>query len=44
MFYCQAGVRSRATAEIARVHGWRKVGEFKGSWGEWSGRGGEVER
>ncbi|KAF7931483.1 uncharacterized protein EAE98_004219 [Botrytis deweyae] len=44
VFYCKAGVRSRAAAQIAKGNGWRKVGEFEGSWGEWSGKGGEVER
>ncbi|KAF7956503.1 hypothetical protein EAE96_003840 [Botrytis aclada] len=44
VFYCKTGVRSRAAAQIARGNGWRRVGEFEGSWGEWSGKGGEVER
>ncbi|TGO55575.1 hypothetical protein BCON_0090g00180 [Botryotinia convoluta] len=44
VFYCKAGVRSRAAAQIARGNGWRKVGEFEGSRGEWSGKGGVVER
>ncbi|KAI9645404.1 hypothetical protein NHQ30_006143 [Ciborinia camelliae] len=44
VFYCKAGVRSRVAAEIARANGWEKVGEFQGSWGEWSGKGGEVEK
>lgn len=47
MFYCKAGVRSRAAAKLAlqAAGGFGgRVGEFPGSWGEWSGRGGEVER
>ncbi|KAI1330840.1 Rhodanese-like domain-containing protein [Xylariaceae sp. FL0255] len=44
VFYCKAGVRSRAAAGIAREAGWTNVGEFPGSWLEWSGKGGEVER
>jgi rhodanese-related sulfurtransferase len=44
VFYCKAGVRSRAAAGIAREAGWKKVGEYPGSWAEWSGKGGEVER
>ncbi|OBT75410.1 hypothetical protein VF21_05718 [Pseudogymnoascus sp. 05NY08] len=44
VFYCKAGVRSRAAAALAREGGWEKVGEFPGSWLEWEGRGGEVER
>lgn len=44
VFYCKAGVRSRAAAEIARANGWEKVGEFEGSWMEWSAKGGAVEK
>ncbi|KAI0404592.1 Rhodanese-like domain-containing protein [Xylaria palmicola] len=44
VFYCKAGVRSRAAAGFAREAGWTDVGEYPGSWLEWSGRGGEVER
>ncbi|KFZ23747.1 hypothetical protein V502_01777 [Pseudogymnoascus sp. VKM F-4520 (FW-2644)] len=44
VFYCKAGVRSRAAAALAREGGWEGVGEFPGSWMEWEGRGGEVER
>ena len=44
VFYCKAGVRSRAAAGMAREAGWERVGEYKGSWVEWVGRGGKVER
>ncbi|TGJ87391.1 hypothetical protein E0Z10_g1385 [Xylaria hypoxylon] len=44
VFYCKAGVRSRAAAGMAREAGWTDVGEFPGSWIEWSGKGGAVER
>ncbi|KAI8945835.1 Rhodanese-like domain-containing protein [Xylaria longipes] len=44
VFYCKAGVRSRAAAGIAREAGWTNVGEYPGSWIEWSGKGGDVER
>ncbi|QSZ34021.1 hypothetical protein DSL72_005601 [Monilinia vaccinii-corymbosi] len=44
VFYCKAGVRSRAAAEIARGNGWERVGEFEGSWIEWSEKGGQVEK
>lgn len=47
VFYCKAGVRSRAAAKMARDAGWGKergVGEFPGSWVEWIGKGGRVER
>ncbi|KAF1996642.1 Rhodanese-like protein, partial [Amniculicola lignicola CBS 123094] len=44
VFYCKAGVRSRAAARIARVGGYEKVGEYPGSFLEWEGMGGEVVR
>ena len=44
VFYCKAGVRSRAAAGMARMAGWKRTGEYGGSWDEWVGRGGEVER
>lgn len=44
VFYCKAGVRSRAAAGIAREAGWKKVGEYPGSWVEWSAKGGKIER
>lgn len=36
VFYCKAGVRSRSAAGLAREVGYKKVGEFPGSWNEWS--------
>ncbi|GAW18648.1 hypothetical protein ANO14919_081290 [Xylariales sp. No.14919] len=44
VFYCKAGVRSRAAAGLARDAGWTDVGEFPGSWSEWFAKGGAVER
>lgn len=44
LFYCKAGVRSRAAAALAAEAGWKDVGEFPGSWMEWEEKGGEVER
>ncbi|KAF3062001.1 Thiosulfate sulfurtransferase RDL2, mitochondrial [Daldinia childiae] len=44
VFYCKAGVRSRAAAQIAREAGWKNVGEYPGSWLDWVRRGGEIER
>lgn len=44
VFYCKAGVRSRAAAELARQGGWKTTGEYPGSWVDWHGKGGEVER
>ena len=41
VFYCKAGVRSRAAAELAKGAGWKDVGEYPGSWMEWEKRGGE---
>ncbi|XXG99286.1 hypothetical protein Hte_005623 [Hypoxylon texense] len=44
VFYCKAGVRSRAAATIAREAGFRNVGEYPGSWVDWVAKGGKVER
>ncbi|CAK7228536.1 Thiosulfate sulfurtransferase rdl2, mitochondrial [Sporothrix curviconia] len=44
IFYCKAGVRSRAAAGLAKEAGWTKVGEYPGSWLDWSGKGGPIER
>jgi len=44
VFYCKAGVRSRAAAELAKSAGWKKVGEYPGSWLEWFEKGGKIER
>ena len=44
IFYCKAGVRSRAAARMAREWKGVRVGDMSGGWVEWEGRGGEVER
>ncbi|KAI0871532.1 Rhodanese-like domain-containing protein [Hypoxylon argillaceum] len=44
VFYCKAGVRSRAAAGLAREAGWEDVGEYPGSWREWAAKGGDVEQ
>ncbi|CAK7266360.1 Thiosulfate sulfurtransferase rdl2, mitochondrial [Sporothrix epigloea] len=44
IFYCRSGVRSRAAAGLAKEAGWTKVGEYPGSWLDWSGKGGQVQR
>lgn len=44
IFYCKAGVRSRAAARMAREWQGVKVGDMKGGWLEWSANGGEAER
>ncbi|KAH8597250.1 Rhodanese-like domain-containing protein [Bisporella sp. PMI_857] len=43
VFYCRAGVRSKAAAELARQAGWQKVSEYSGSWLDWEKNGGQVE-
>lgn len=35
VFYCKAGIRSRAAARMAWEGGWRGVGEYGGSWVDW---------
>lgn len=44
VFYCKAGVRSRAAAGLARDAGWAHVGEYPGSWMDWAAKGGKAER
>lgn len=44
VFYCKAGVRSRAAAGLAREAGWKNTGEYRGAWSEWFEKGGKVER
>ncbi|KAK4246380.1 Rhodanese-like domain-containing protein [Corynascus novoguineensis] len=44
VFYCRAGVRSRAAAGLARDAGWTNVGEYPGSWLDWVAKGGKIER
>ncbi|KAH7084189.1 Rhodanese-like domain-containing protein [Paraphoma chrysanthemicola] len=40
VFFCKAGVRSRAMAGLARQAGYTNVGEYPGSWLDWERRGG----
>ena len=44
VFYCKAGIRSRAAARMAREWKGVKVGDMKGGWMEWEGKGGSVQR
>ncbi|EXJ82644.1 hypothetical protein A1O3_06457 [Capronia epimyces CBS 606.96] len=45
IFYCKAGVRSRAAARLASQAGFAgRIGEFPGSWIEWEKNGGQIER
>ncbi|KAI1444687.1 Rhodanese-like protein [Annulohypoxylon stygium] len=43
VFYCKAGVRSRAAVEIARNAGWKNLGEYPGSWNDWVANGGDIQ-
>ncbi|RPB03235.1 Rhodanese-like protein [Choiromyces venosus 120613-1] len=38
VFYCKAGIRSSAAAQVAVGVGYRKVGEYRGSWVDWERR------
>ncbi|PVH99727.1 Rhodanese-like protein, partial [Periconia macrospinosa] len=40
VFFCKAGVRSRAAAQLAKQAGYTNVGEYRGSWLDWEKRGG----
>ncbi|KAF1850723.1 Rhodanese-like protein [Cucurbitaria berberidis CBS 394.84] len=40
VFFCKAGVRSRASAGIAKQAGYTNVGEYRGSWLDWERHGG----
>ncbi|KAK2067554.1 hypothetical protein P8C59_001288 [Phyllachora maydis] len=42
--YCRSGVRAHAAAEIARAAGWTKLGEYPGSWLDWTKKGGAVQK
>ncbi|KAF2154298.1 Rhodanese-like protein [Myriangium duriaei CBS 260.36] len=44
VFYCRAGVRSRAAAQIAERAGYKDVGDYSGSWLDWTANGGKVAR
>jgi rhodanese-related sulfurtransferase len=44
IFYCKAGVRSSAAAQLARQVGYQNVGEYRGSWMDWVAKGGDVGR
>ncbi|KAG0636392.1 Rhodanese-like domain-containing protein [Tuber brumale] len=38
VFYCKAGIRSSAAAQVAVGVGYRRVGEYRGSWVDWERR------
>lgn len=44
VFFCKAGVRSRAAATLAREAGWTNIGEYPGSWLDWADKGGKAEK
>ncbi|KAL4887917.1 Rhodanese-like domain-containing protein, partial [Aspergillus ambiguus] len=46
VFYCKAGVRARAAAQLAVQAGYEpeRVGVYEGSWLDWADRGGRVEK
>ncbi|KAF3048416.1 hypothetical protein E8E12_011784 [Didymella heteroderae] len=44
IFFCKAGVRSKAAASIARQAGYTNVGEYPGSWNDWQKKGGPGTR
>ena len=43
VFYCKAGIRSRAAAGLAREAGWEGIKEYPGSWVDWVEREKEGE-
>ncbi|KAJ5586902.1 uncharacterized protein N7459_002667 [Penicillium hispanicum] len=46
VFYCKAGVRARAAAQMAVQAGYdpERIGVYDGSWLDWEGNKGKVER
>ncbi|KAI9718582.1 MAG: hypothetical protein M1812_004033 [Candelaria pacifica] len=43
VFYCKAGVRSSSAAAFALQGGYQKVGEYRGSWLDWTKQGGKTQ-
>lgn len=46
VFYCKAGVRAKAAAELAVKAGYEagRIGVYDGSWLDWEKRGGRVDK
>lgn len=44
VFYCKAGVRSSAAAQLAQQQGYQNVAEYRGSWLDWEKNGGPVSK
>lgn len=44
VFYCKAGVRSSAAAQLAKQYGYENISEYKGSWLDWEKNGGQASK
>jgi rhodanese-related sulfurtransferase len=44
VFYCKAGVRSSAAAQLALQQGYKNVREYRGSWLDWQKHAGKEAR
>lgn len=44
IFYCRAGVRSSAAAQLAQQQGYKHISEYRGSWLDWEKNGGPIAR
>ncbi|KAJ7102162.1 endoplasmic reticulum protein [Mycena belliarum] len=43
-FYCRSGMRSTSASDVAKRNGYTNVLNYKGSWLEWVGKGGEMAK
>ncbi|KAF2213306.1 hypothetical protein CERZMDRAFT_4032, partial [Cercospora zeae-maydis SCOH1-5] len=44
VFYCKAGVRSSAAAQLAQQQGYQNIAEYRGSWLDWEKNGGPASK
>lgn len=44
VFYCKAGVRGSAAAQLAKQQGYTNVAEYRGSWIDWEKKGGKASK
>ncbi|KAF2722980.1 Rhodanese-like protein [Polychaeton citri CBS 116435] len=44
VFYCKAGVRASAAAQLAEQQGYKNVAEYRGSMLDWNKQGGPLEK
>ncbi|GIZ37299.1 hypothetical protein CKM354_000074900 [Cercospora kikuchii] len=44
VFYCKAGVRSSAAAQLAQQQGYQNIAEYRGSWLDWEKNGGPTSK